>query len=62
MVCERILGLYLLEEEEEFLINIMGGVMRELDILFFPSLEFADGIVYLCQLEFLCQRDIVDMG
>ena len=62
MVCEGVLGLNLLEEEEEFLINIMGGVMRELNLLLFPGLKFADGIVHLYWLDFSCHHDITDIS
>lgn len=62
MVCEGVLGLDLLEEEEEFLINIMGGVMRELNLLLFPGLKFADGIVYLYWSDFSCHHDIADIS
>ena len=61
MVCKEIFQLYLLEEEK-FLINIMGSVVGELNVLFFPSLKFADGIVYLYWLEFSCHHNIVDVG
>ena len=47
MVCERVLGLDLLEEMEKFLINIVGSVVRELQILLLSALKFADGIVHL---------------
>jgi hypothetical protein len=64
MVCEGIFQLYLLEEEEKFLINIVGGVVGELNVLFFPGLKFADGVVYLYWLEFSCHHNIqvVDVG
>jgi len=32
MVCERVLGLDLLEEVEKFLIKVVGSVVRELQI------------------------------
>lgn len=63
MVCEGVLGLDLLEEEEEFLINIMSCVIRELDVLLFPGgLKFADGIVHLCWSDFSCHCNIADIS